>query len=116
MLDFSFEVLLYLLCFKGFWAETHVRIILLAHIGLIMRMQGCSCVCMNLPRNLHFYLSVFASAFTCILLFSLFSIFLCFQSFCFTCLIACLLSHVRIRVYFMLFYFDVMNMHSHAYA
>ena len=31
--------------------------------------------------------------------FSFFSMFICFQSLCFTCLFACLLSHVRIRVH-----------------
>ena len=88
-----------------------MRIILLAHVGLIMHMQACSCVCMNLPRNLKFYLFVFGSAFTCIFLFSLFSMLVCFQNFCFTFLIAYLLSHVRIRVYLLSFCFDVMNMH-----
>ena len=77
-------------------------------------MQGSSCMRINLPRNPFFFF--FASTFTCMLLYSLFLVFSCFQSFCFTCLFACLLSHVRIRVYLVFCCFDTMNMHSHAHA
>ena len=70
----------------------------LAHSSLIMHMQGSSCVCMNLPRNRNFYLFVFASVFTCLFCLASFSMFLCFQILCFTCLIAQFVSHVRIKV------------------
>ena len=54
-----FEVLLYLLCFQGFWVETHVRMIKAAYVGLIMRTQGCSSVRMNQPRNPNFCFLLF---------------------------------------------------------
>ena len=84
-------------------SKKHVRMLDLAFqsfavfLGLLGRNPrahnlACACrvvhVCTRTsPKTRIFVLSVFPSAFACMLLFSLFSIFLCFQNFYFTCLI-----------------------------
>ena len=60
---YRFEALLQFLCCQGFQVETHMRIILAAYAGLIMRMHTCSCVRMIMPRNPNFF--DFVSNFTC---------------------------------------------------
>ena len=42
-----------------------MRVILPVHVGLIMRMQACSCVHLILPRNSNSNFSDFVSYFTC---------------------------------------------------
>lgn len=84
---YRFRVLLYLLCCQGFWAKSHVRIILAACAGQIMCTQGCSCMRTNQPRNPNFILSIFVSIFTCNTpVQTLFHVFI-LLSFCFICVI-----------------------------
>ena len=65
-----------------------------SHADLIIRSQSCSCVHMNLPRNLNFVLFVFAFIFTYNTpVQPLFHVSM-FLSLCFTCLIASFVSHI----------------------
>ena len=69
-----------------------MRVILPVHVGLIMRMQACSCVHLILPRNSNSNFSDFVSYFTCnafvldpiiyIYIYEVFSLFVCLP---FTC-------------------------------
>ena len=70
-----------------------MRIILPAHVGLIMRMQACSCVHLILPKNSNPSFSNFFSYFTCnaFVLDPFIYIYMKFS----VCLFVCL-SHVKL--------------------
>ena len=98
-----------------FAMSTCVRIILLAHAGLIMCTQACTCVCINLPKNPNFYFVCFITTFTYSFCLASFPIFLCFHFLCFTCLFACLLSHVELGFILCFPCFNAMIIHSHVH-
>ena len=63
MLGYQIQCFEVMLCCQGFWAETHVCIILAACAGQILRTQTCLCIHMILPKKPNFILSIFASIF-----------------------------------------------------
>ena len=117
VLDLVFQAWL---CFQGFLGKnlcTHnlacVRRLDYAHTSLIMLMQACSCVCRLLPRNPNFLFYLFCFYFHMFVCLASFPMPLCFQCLCFTCLIVCFVSHVRIRVYFG---FSLFQCHNHSFT
>ena len=77
LLEFPLWGFALFLCFQVFWARGCVCIILPAQVGLIMRTQAYSYMRKPLPRNPNSYF-LFCFCFHMFILFSFFSMFLCF--------------------------------------
>ena len=77
-----------------------------------MRTQACSCICMILPRNLNpsfLFILFLISVHKCVSVLTP----LCMYESMFHCLIVCLPSHVKIRVYVL---FICFKYHEHVFT